>query len=160
MTLNLFKVTLVSVVITLFSGCVTQGQFNHKQVKVLKTEGFRAQQDNSWILDLPTRLLFVTDQSALTTLQANNLQSLGQKLKDVSIEKMIVQGHTDSVGSDMYNQKLSLKRAQSVADIMLHDGFQAKTVKVVGYGATKPIQSNDTEEGRYQNRRVAIVVQP
>jgi outer membrane protein OmpA-like peptidoglycan-associated protein len=72
--------------------------------------------------------------------------------------KLQVEGHTDNVGSDQFNQNLSEKRAQSVRDYLVQQGLGANDVTAVGYGKTKPIASNDNATGRAQNRRVEIVV--
>jgi len=69
-----------------------------------------------------------------------------------------VEGHTDSVGSDEYNQNLSELRAQSVRDYFVQQGIPASAVEARGFGKTAPIASNDTPEGRQQNRRVELVL--
>lgn len=75
---------------------------------------------------------------------------------NISVE---IQGHTDSQGSDSYNQKLSEQRAYSVVDYLVKvKGIDIKRLKAVGYGESKPIASNDTKEGRALNRRVEFVI--
>ncbi len=69
-----------------------------------------------------------------------------------------IEGHTDSVGSDEYNQDLSERRAQSVRDYFVQQGIPAATIEARGFGKTSPIASNDTPEGRQQNRRVELVL--
>jgi outer membrane protein OmpA-like peptidoglycan-associated protein len=69
-----------------------------------------------------------------------------------------VEGHTDSVGSDQYNQDLSEHRAQSVRDYFVQQGISAGAIEARGFGKTDPIASNDTAEGRQQNRRVELVL--
>ncbi len=69
-----------------------------------------------------------------------------------------VEGHTDSVGSDAYNQKLSERRAQAAVDYLVSKGVDASRLQPTGYGESKPVASNDTAEGRAQNRRVDLVV--
>jgi outer membrane protein OmpA-like peptidoglycan-associated protein len=69
-----------------------------------------------------------------------------------------VEGHTDSVGSDEYNQQLSEQRAQSVRDFLVGQGVPADTVTSRGFGKTQPVATNDTAEGRQRNRRVELVV--
>jgi len=69
-----------------------------------------------------------------------------------------VEGHTDSVGSDEYNQNLSELRAQSVRDYFVQQGIPSSAVEARGFGKTAPIASNDTPEGRQQNRRVELVL--
>ena len=69
-----------------------------------------------------------------------------------------VEGHTDSVGSDAYNQGLSERRAQSAVSYLVSKGVDAARLQPTGYGESKPAASNDTAEGRAQNRRVDLVV--
>ena len=69
-----------------------------------------------------------------------------------------VEGHTDSVGSDDYNQQLSERRAQAVRDYFVQQGINSSAVEAHGYGKTEPIATNDTPEGRQQNRRVELIL--
>jgi len=71
---------------------------------------------------------------------------------------LAVEGHTDSVGSDDYNQNLSEHRAESVRDYFVQQGIAAASIEARGFGKTEPIASNDTPEGRQQNRRVELVL--
>ena len=69
-----------------------------------------------------------------------------------------VEGHTDSVGSDEYNQQLSEKRAEAVRDYFIQQGISADAIEARGFGKTQPIASNETPEGRQQNRRVELIL--
>ena len=69
-----------------------------------------------------------------------------------------IEGHTDSVGSDDYNQQLSERRAQAVRDYFVQQGINSANVEAHGYGKTEPIATNDTAEGRQQNRRVELIL--
>jgi outer membrane protein OmpA-like peptidoglycan-associated protein len=69
-----------------------------------------------------------------------------------------VEGHTDSVGTDDYNQQLSERRAQAVRDYFVQQGINSASVEAHGYGETEPIATNDTAEGRQQNRRVELIL--
>lgn len=71
---------------------------------------------------------------------------------------MAVEGHTDSIGSDEYNQNLSEQRAEAVRDYFVQQGISATSIEARGFGKTEPIASNDTPEGRQQNRRVELVL--
>ena len=73
---------------------------------------------------------------------------------------MSVDGYTDSVGSDEYNQRLSERRANSVKDYLETLGVSGSRLTAQGFGKTNPVASNDTAEGRAQNRRVELVVNP
>jgi OOP family OmpA-OmpF porin len=80
-------------------------------------------------------------------------------MQDHTDLRVSVEGHTDSIGSDAYNQKLSERRAQTVRDYMVAKSISASRVSTRGFGKTKPIASNKTAEGRAQNRRVEIVAE-
>ena len=74
--------------------------------------------------------------------------------------RVVVEGHTDSVGSDDLNNKLSQSRAQSVTDYLASAGVKPERVKAVrGFGKSKPIATNDTAAGRQMNRRVEVVIE-
>jgi outer membrane protein OmpA-like peptidoglycan-associated protein len=70
----------------------------------------------------------------------------------------VIQGHTDNVGSNESNLKLSQERAESVRSYLLSKKLPANRVTSIGFGETRPIASNDTEEGKSQNRRVEFVI--
>jgi len=69
-----------------------------------------------------------------------------------------IAGHTDSIGGDTANKILSEKRAQAVADYLVRAGLSPERLTAVGYGSTQPIASDDTDEGKMQNRRIEFVV--
>ncbi|MEW5976567.1 MAG: OmpA family protein [Acidobacteriota bacterium] len=73
--------------------------------------------------------------------------------------KLSIEGHTDNIGSDAYNQKLSEERATSVYEYLLQAGVPAEIMTTIGYGKTQPRESNDTAKGRQANRRVEIIIQ-
>ena len=79
------------------------------------------------------------------------------KLKSNS-KKVTVEGHTDSIGSDAYNQKLSEKRAQTVYNYFTSKGVDASRLTAVGKGETSPVADNKSDEGRFKNRRVELHV--
>jgi OOP family OmpA-OmpF porin len=77
-----------------------------------------------------------------------------QIMKENPMLNAVIEGHTDSVGSDAYNEKLSAKRAEAVRNALISEGIEASRLKAVGYGEAKPIADNKTKDGRYENRRV------
>ncbi len=83
-------------------------------------------------------------------------KSIGPELTDAYM--VVIVGHTDSSGDPAYNMMLSLKRAESVADYLIETGINEDQVRVIGRGSKEPIASNETREGRMQNRRVDILV--
>jgi outer membrane protein OmpA-like peptidoglycan-associated protein len=79
-------------------------------------------------------------------------------LKTEGTISIVCEGHTDAKGSDEYNQRLSLSRANSVKDYLVKGGVPADRIKIEGFGESKPVATNDTDDGRAQNRRVELRV--
>ena len=101
-------------------------------------------------------ILFDTDSAALRSASRNTLNDLAENFRQYPDNEIIVEGHTDSTGSDAHNQGLSERRAASVADYLIERGVSPSNVTVYGYGEFRPKASNDTAEGRQLNRRVEI----
>lgn len=101
-------------------------------------------------------VLFVFNQSDLTPTAKSQLDALMSKFEDADVVSIKVVGHTDSVGSDAYNQSLSERRASSVAEYLLSQGVAPNKVTSEGKGKSQPIADNETEEGRAKNRRVEL----
>jgi len=80
------------------------------------------------------------------------------KISGINLEVVIAIGHTDSIGSDAYNQKLSVRRAESVKAYMVSKGIAANRIYTEGKGEKQPVASNKTKDGRAKNRRVEIEV--
>ena len=80
------------------------------------------------------------------------------KVKAISLEVIIAVGHTDSVGSDVYSQKLSVKRAEAVKAYLVSKGIEKNRVYTEGKGEKQPVADNKTKEGQAKNRRVEIEV--
>jgi outer membrane protein OmpA-like peptidoglycan-associated protein len=102
-------------------------------------------------------VLFDTGQATLKPGADRAVDRLAQYLKDSPGTQVIIEGHTDSVGSDDYNLALSQRRAQAVADALTTRGVSADRIQAKGLGKSYPVASNDTQAGRQQNRRVEIV---
>jgi OOP family OmpA-OmpF porin len=101
---------------------------------------------------------FDFDSATLRPEAEATLQEALQKVQDNGAVDISIIGHTDSIGSEAYNQGLSERRAQSVADYMTNNGADASKLSVEGHGETDPVADNSTKEGRAQNRRVDFVV--
>jgi OmpA-OmpF porin, OOP family len=86
------------------------------------------------------------------------LDDLIGKIKDINLEVIIAVGHTDSVGSDSYNQKLSVRRSEAVKAYLVSKGIEKNRVYTEGKGEKQPVADNKTAEGRAKNRRVEIEV--
>ncbi|MGF6332341.1 OOP family OmpA-OmpF porin [Pseudomonas sp. BS3782 TE3695] len=110
----------------------------------------------SEVITLNGNVLFAYNQSELMPEARSELDSLMAKLQNTDVASIKVIGHTDSQGSDTYNQKLSERRASSVAAYLLSQGVAPNKLTSEGRGESQPVAENDTEEGRAQNRRVEL----
>ena len=104
-------------------------------------------------------VLFDTGKATLKPGAYATVDRLATVLKEDSARKVLIEGHTDSVGTDEYNQSLSERRAQSVQAALFERGVEASQISTVGKGETTPVASNDNAAGRQQNRRVELVFQ-
>jgi outer membrane protein OmpA-like peptidoglycan-associated protein len=115
---------------------------------------------NELILNMPGNITF---KSASADLNANFfkvLDSVGLVLKEFDKTLIDVEGHTDSDGTDSYNQQLSLERANSVGTYLQSHGVNGQRIVAFGAGEARPIASNDNAAGKQQNRRVELKLQP
>ena len=101
---------------------------------------------------------FDFDKSVLKPEGKAKLDDLVGKIKDINLEVIIAVGHTDSVGSDAYNQKLSVRRSEAVKAYLVSKGIEKNRVYTEGKGEKQPVADNKTAEGRAKNRRVEIEV--
>jgi OOP family OmpA-OmpF porin len=100
--------------------------------------------------------LFDFDKSVLRPDGKKSIDDAVAKLRGVDVEMVIATGHTDSVGTDAYNQKLSERRAAAVKDYLVTKGIPAAKITTIGKGESQPVATNKTAEGRQKNRRVDI----
>ena len=101
---------------------------------------------------------FDFDKSVIKPEGKAKLDDLVGKIKDINLEVIIAVGHTDSIGSDSYNQKLSVRRAEAVKAYLVSKGIEKNRVYTEGKGEKQPVADNKTAEGRAKNRRVEIEV--
>jgi OOP family OmpA-OmpF porin len=99
---------------------------------------------------------FAFDSSRLQPSARATLDQAANALRNQPNVPYDIAGHTDSIGSDRYNQALSERRANAVARALIQNGVSPNQLTVIGYGESNPIASNETAEGRAQNRRVEI----
>lgn len=111
-------------------------------------------------LDMPGNVTFAFNSADLNAQFYPVLDKVAQTLVEYDKTVIEVAGHTDSVGSDAYNQQLSERRAKSVAAYLASHGVAGTRVVTVGAGEGHPVASNETEEGRAHNRRVEITIVP
>lgn len=117
-------------------------------------------QGNIIVLNMPSNITFASDQSGIKPEFYSVLNSVALVLKEFNQTIVNVYGHTDSDGSDTYNQQLSEQRAVNVAQYLVNQGTDTRRYHVVGYGETSPIASNASAQGKAQNRRVEIQIAP
>ena len=101
---------------------------------------------------------FDFDKSVIKPEGKAKLNDLADKVKAINLEVIIAVGHTDSVGSDAYNQKLSMRRSQAVKAYLVSKGIDKTRIYTEGKGEKQPVADNKTKEGRAKNRRVEIEV--
>jgi OOP family OmpA-OmpF porin len=101
---------------------------------------------------------FDFDKSVLKAEGRAKLDDLVSKTKGINLEVIIAVGHTDSVGTDTYNQKLSIRRSEAVKNYLVSKGVEKNRVYTEGKGEKQPVADNKTSEGRSKNRRVEIEV--
>ncbi len=111
-------------------------------------------------LNMPGNITFGTDQSDIKPSFTETLNSVALVLEKYPKTIIEVAGHTDSTGRESYNQLLSERRADAVAQYLARQGVNMQRIITRGYGEAYPIASNDTAEGRAQNRRVELTLEP
>jgi len=103
-------------------------------------------------------ILFDVNQSSLQSQAMTNLQKLSVILNKYPDTEILIEGHTDATGSEDYNMDLSIRRAQSVANYLVAQQVSAVRTHTNGYGEAQPIATNESEDGRMQNRRVEVAI--
>ena len=106
--------------------------------------------------DLTLKLNFAFDSSALTDSDKAQLDAAVAELKRLNWTSGVIEGHTDSIGSDAYNQKLSERRAATVREYLIAQGIAESRMAPTGFGESQPVADNKTAEGRAENRRVVL----
>ncbi len=112
------------------------------------------------VLNMPSNVTFGVDQDSIRAEFYPVLNSVSLVLREFNRTLVDVNGHTDSTGDAQYNQRLSERRALSVANYLGAQGVDPRRFSVIGYGETQPIATNATEAGRAANRRVEIHLAP
>jgi len=102
---------------------------------------------------------FDFDKADLKPSARDVLADAVKTLKDNPSVHVVVEGHTDSIGSEAYNQRLSERRAQAVKNYLVREGIDASRISTRGYGKSRPVASNQTKEGRAKNRRAEVVTE-
>lgn len=154
-----FYLAYLMLTVLFLAGCqsIHPKGLNAQQVAMLKQQGFELT-DDGWAFDLSGKVLFGSDLETLNAQSSATVERIGKALLSVDIQRVRVDGHTDNSGKPAYNEQLSLRRAESVAKVLIAVGMRADHIQLRGMGSRKPVSSNDTAAGRTENRRVVIVV--
>ena len=141
------------------------GQYMDRQERELRrqTAGTGVvveRQGDELLLTMPSGITFAFNRFDVQPQFRPTLDQVAQTLSAYPQTLLDIYGHTDSVGSDAYNQTLSENRARSVADYLSSRGVQSARMATQGFGETQPVADNATEAGRAQNRRVEIRITP
>lgn len=141
------------------SGCQSPRQtFTPEQISALQSQGFKSTPDG-WTLGLSEKILFENNQSTLTPQSKAAITKIASTLSSVGLRHARMDGHTDNYGESGYNQSLSLKRANTVADAYAQSiQIPRSNLTTRGLGDKYPVVSNGTSQGRAENRRVAIII--
>jgi outer membrane protein OmpA-like peptidoglycan-associated protein len=110
------------------------------------------------VITLNGAVLFTSGKSELLPMAKSKLDEVANALAEQGFKKIVIEGHTDSRGSVKQNEALSLSRATAVKTHLVSRGLDATKIEAVGLASTRAVDTNDTQEGRANNRRVEIVV--
>ncbi|WP_220266370.1 OmpA family protein [Enterobacter sp. Colony194] len=143
----------------LLTGCQTpQGKFTPEQVAAMQSYGF-SESNGDWSLGLSDTILFDKNQYQLRPESYSQIETMAANLSSHGLKHARMDGHTDNYGEDSYNEALSLKRANIVADAWAKGAnLPRSNFTTQGLGNKFPVASNKTGEGRAENRRVAVVI--
>ncbi|MBN2407662.1 MAG: OmpA family protein [Elusimicrobia bacterium] len=128
------------------------------KINVLATKLGIAEEERGLKINLTSNVLFSANKTTLKEEANESMKEVVALLKTYPDNKVSIEGHSDSVGSNEANKKVSLKRAEAVKAHLVKEGIDEKRLSVVGWGEEKPIASNKTRDGRAQNRRVEIII--
>jgi outer membrane protein OmpA-like peptidoglycan-associated protein len=121
--------------------------------------GVVREESRGTVITIPGSVLFASGKSTLLPSAQIKLNAVAEALKDQDDRKIMVEGHTDSQGTEDFNMVLSQGRAQAVRDYLVSRGVPTDRITAQGYGLTRPVADNKSPEGRANNRRVEIIVE-
>lgn len=154
---GLFAIELIAIaLIASLAGCaskITREDADSGRLPILQTE-------RGVMIWLPEQVQFETGKSEFNLIQARpDLNKLARLLQEKTRNTILIEGHTDDVGSAESNIQLSVRRAEAVRMALMQGGIPKERLKISGYGRTRPIAPNDSAVGRALNRRVELIVQ-
>jgi outer membrane protein OmpA-like peptidoglycan-associated protein len=125
------------------------------QEKTVKTETEKIELNKNYTF---TNVVFNFNSTELSENAKLEIKSIYKFLEKNTETRILISGHTDNVGTSIFNQELSENRAKSVANFLVFLGLDNSRISAIGYGNTKPISTNETEKGRNKNRRVSFMI--
>ena len=131
---------------------------NRRLIDELRASGTEARSTSRGVLVNLPDVLFEFGKARLTSSARNTVRDIAIAAEKTN-RRIAVEGHTDSVGTVSFNQRLSEDRAQSVADALVENGVSSRRISSRGYGETRPITSNKSENDRRRNRRVEVIIE-
>ncbi|HSK18039.1 MAG TPA: OmpA family protein [Longimicrobiales bacterium] len=142
------------------AGAVIGSQMDKQREELAEDlEGARVERYGEGVLvTFDSGLLFDFDSSVVKGAARSNLTDLANSLREYPDTEVLIVGHTDSQGSDSYNQGLSERRAAAAKNFLVTQGVPANRIRTEGLGEMEPVASNDTDAGRAQNRRVEVAI--
>jgi outer membrane protein OmpA-like peptidoglycan-associated protein len=142
------------------AGAVIGAQMDRQREELAsELEGARVERYGEGLLiTFASGLLFDFDSSVVRGAARENLTNLAQSLRNYPDTEVLIVGHTDSQGSDSYNQGLSERRSAAARDYLVSQGVASNRIRTMGLGESEPVASNDTDAGRAQNRRVEVAI--
>lgn len=141
-------------------GAGVGGYMDAQEAKLAKIPGTHVERvsDDTLLVHFDSDVLFSIDSATITSTSRGVLEDVAGVLMEYPKTAAVIQGHTDSTGSEAHNQDLSERRAGSVKSFLVGRGVNQERMAAVGHGEGAPLASNDTAEGRRQNRRVDILL--
>lgn len=141
-------------------GAGVGGYMDAQEAKLAKIPGTHVERvsDDTLLVHFDSDVLFSIDSATITSTSRGVLEEVAGVLMEYPKTAAVIQGHTDSTGSEAHNQDLSERRAGSVKSFLVGRGVSQERMAAVGHGEGAPLASNDTAEGRRQNRRVDILL--
>jgi outer membrane protein OmpA-like peptidoglycan-associated protein len=133
---------------------------DHQEEKLARIPGTTVERvsRDTLLVHFDSDILFDVDSAALRSTSQGTVREVASVLAEYPKTAVVVQGHTDSTGSEQHNQALSERRARSVETFLIGRGVDPARITAVGYGESMPVASNTSDSGRQQNRRVDILL--
>ena len=114
--------------------------------------------EEAFPLDVLDKLYFTVNSAELTEDSRSTIKAIAEALLRFQDTKVLIEGHASSDGPELVNQRLSERRAQKVADLLMDSGVDTKQISIAYHGESQPLVPNDSEENRERNRRVEISI--